>query len=110
MVKSAADLATAFSARYPNASASGSVDSISASAESGTVDSVQAMAVKGFASVSGALQYVRAKEHFYVGGELIAKGDYVQVTEGDAGRLERAGRAVPVSDADVAAAQKKDGK
>ena len=108
MVKSAADLASSFHSRFPNAGRGGTVDSLAASAEPGTVDSVEAMAVTNYASVSGPLQFVQAVAHFRVGGTVIKRGDYVQVTAADAKRFEYSGRAILVSDEQAAAAAKKE--
>lgn len=108
-VLSAAALAGGTATRYPNATAdhSTTIDNIFASAEATPLPRIDAMAsVKGFASVNGSLQWVQAKEHFFVSGEMISKGDFVQVSEGDAKRLVNAAKADLASDADVAAAQK----
>lgn len=106
-ILSAALIAGNFSARYPSAAPAqaGQVDSISASADSGQVDSIQASAFKGFAAVAGKLQWVQALEHFFQAGSLILKDDFVQVVEEDAKRLFAAGRALFVSDDEVAKAQ-----
>jgi hypothetical protein len=98
-------LAESFSARYPNATSSGVIDAIAASAKSGQVDSIQAGSVKGFAVVSGKLQWVKAVEHFYQSGELIQIGDFVQVQIEDATRLKNAAKAEFATDAEVTAAQ-----
>lgn len=103
-------LNSAFAARYPLAQG-GTVDSINASAEKaeagGTVESLQAAgAVRGFAAVSGLLQWVKATDNFYQGGELIQTGDYVQVQESDARTLRRTGRAVDATDQEVADASR----
>lgn len=103
-VLTAVALAASFADRFPNAQP-GVLKSLDASAESGTVDSIQAAAVKGFASVSGKLVWVKATEHFYQSGELIQAGDFVQVEDNDARRLINVGRAEYASDEQVAAAQ-----
>lgn len=104
-ITSAATLLAAFALRLPTGP--GSVASVSASADEdeGQVETIQAMAVKGFAQVSGPLQYVKAKEHFYAAGEPIFAGDYVQLTQEEAKRLVAADRAELATEADVAAAE-----
>ncbi len=103
-IRTLESLQSAFAARYPQG---GQVDSISASAEGGTVASIQAAgAVRGFAAVSGPLQWVRATDHFYQGGELIQAGDFVQVQDSDARSLRRTGRAVDATDQEVADASR----
>ena len=102
-----AALAASFAARYPNAAAAGTVESLQAgAAEPGTVGKLEAGAVRGFAANAGKLQFVKALTHFYVEGELIQEGDFVQVTEPDAKMLRNAGRAEFASDEEIAAAQK----
>ena len=66
---------------------------------------IQAAGVHGFSS-AGKLQYVKASDHFLVGGEVIQQGEYVQLPEADARSLVAAGRAELATDDDVAAAQK----
>lgn len=70
------------------------------------IDSLQAMAVRGFASVSGNLKWVKATQHFYVAFEPITAGDLLQIPEKDAAGLVRDGKAVYATDDEIAAAQK----
>lgn len=104
-VRTADQLLGSFSSRFNNAPLPGTVD-LSASGEETKVDSIQAMAVKGFAQVSGPLQFVKASDHFYAAGEMVFAGDYVQLTQQDADLLVKAGRAEYATDEEVAKAQK----
>ena len=107
---SAVALAASLQARYPNALQEQGL-TIHAGADSTTLDQVHAAgSVKGFAAISGSLQWVRANEHFLAGGELVMKDDYVQVQETDAKRLVNAGRAELATEEEVAAVQKKAAK
>jgi hypothetical protein len=102
-VITAAAIAAAYSARYPNAGA-GVVDSIEAGA--GKAKNIDAAAVKGFAEVSGKLQWVKAVNgHFLHAGETIREGDYVQLQANVAQRLIANNQAEPATDAEVQAAQ-----
>jgi hypothetical protein len=102
MFHTAQSIAERFAARYPQA---GLVASIEAGA--GKAEKLEAAAsVKGFADVSGKLQWVKAVDgHFLHAGELIKEGDYVQLQANVAKRLINNGQAEAATDADVAAAQ-----
>ena len=101
----AAALSASFNARNPApAEQSGTVATISAS---GVLPEVRAQAMRNYSQVSGSLQWVKAKEHFFVAGETVLEGDLVQVTELDAKRLRNIGRAEFATDEEVAAAQGK---
>jgi len=78
---SAPALSAAFAARYPQSNV---LESLSASADKGTLSAVQAQAVRGFSTVTGKLQWVKATENFYEAGELIKAGDFVEMRELDA--------------------------
>ena len=99
----AAALTTSFNKRNPAPTQPAVIADLQAS---GTVDKLEAQAVRGYSQVSGKLQYVKASEHFFVAGELIQAGDYVEVTEDDAKRLRNAGRAEYATTEEVGAAQK----
>ena len=109
-ILTAAALLAGYTSRNHIGPQPGTVNIIAASAEElpedTTLDTVQAMSVKGFATVAGPLQFIKAKENFYVAGEPVYIDDFVQVTSEDAKRLVAAGRADLASDDDVNAAQK----
>ena len=104
----AAAIAAGFAARYP--SHSGTLESLEAGAAKGKLPSVEAGAVKGFSAVSGKLQWVRAKEHFYVSGEIVQSGDFVQVQERDARTLINSHQAEEATQEAVDAAAQKSSK
>lgn len=99
-VLSAAFIAGAFAAAHPQA---GVIDSLEAGA--GKVPSVEAAAIRTTALPPGKLQYVRATSHFFVAGELVKEGDYVQVQKDIATRLIRNDQAVAVTDDEVRQAE-----
>ena len=98
-VLSAAALSAAFAARYSQFNV---IDSISASADKGKLSTVQAQAVRGFSTVTGKLQWVKATENFYEAGELVKAGDFVEMRELDANAVIARGFAV-ASTAEAAA-------
>lgn len=108
MFHSAQSIAERFNARYPNPGGDSAVSGVipSINAGQGKADSIEAAAVRGFAEVSGKLQWVRATNgHFLHAGETIREGDFVQLQSNVADRLVRNGQAEAVSDDEVRAAQ-----
>lgn len=99
-VLTAAALATAFAARYPQA---GVIDNLSAGEEA--VGSLEAQAARSFNQVGGKLKWVKCTEHFREAGEVIEPGEFVQMREHDANGVVNARRAVFATDEEVAAAQ-----
>ena len=99
-IHTAATLAAAFQSRYPTA-ATDRLASLDAAAE---LDSVEAMAVRGFASVSSKLVWVRATSHFFVNGEFVSDGDYVELEGSEAHALLRREQALPATAEEAAAA------
>ena len=89
--------------RYPNQAEAGEGITLLASEEGARIE---AAAVRGFSAGPATLVYVKAKEHFYVAGEFIGIGDFVQVTDQEAKQLVALGRADLATDDAVAAAQK----
>ncbi len=95
---SIAALGAAFSARYP-VSPAGTVH-----LQAGESVELQAAAFRPFSSV-GKTVHVKAVEHFFVAGEVVTKGDIVEVPDADAKHLIRIEKAVVATDAEVAEAQ-----
>lgn len=102
-ILSAALVAAAFESRHPNADV---IDSIEAG--TGKVEKVEAAAIRTSALPAGKLQYVKATSHFFIAGELVTEGDYVQVQKDVATRLIRNDQAVAATDEEVRAAESDD--
>lgn len=99
-ILTAAAIAASYEARHP--AQAGIIENLAASGD--TVAGLQAAAVRPYAVPTGKLVYVKALEHFYVAGELVQIGDYVQVSEKESRGLVNIGRAEIATDEDVAAA------
>lgn len=105
-VLSAALVSAAFAARYPNHApdaVGGTIESINAAEEN--AGSIQAAAVVGFQSNPGKLEWVKANEHFLASGQIVHKGDYVQLKQDTAKMLVANGRAEIVTEDEVQKAQ-----
>lgn len=104
MILTADAVQAGFAKRYPGAG--GVTPSIEAGARvGGQVAAVDAAAVKTAPLPVGKLQYVRAKSHFFVAGELVQEGDYVQVQKDIATRLVRNDQAEAVTEDEVRQAE-----
>ena len=103
-VITAAYLATAFAARYPNPGGDSALPGVipSIDAGAGKVDAVEAAAIRPGSTPQGKLQWVRATGgHFLVAGELVKEGEYVQLPKNIATRLVHSQQAVEVSEDEV---------
>ena len=102
-ILSAVALAFAFQARYPNAALPANIDQLTA--EEGEVESISAMAVRGYQTMSGPLQWVRAIDNFFEAGEIVQIGDFVEVSIATGILLRKNSRAVFATQDEVNAAQ-----
>jgi hypothetical protein len=96
--------AAAFGARYPNAGVIDSAPVALQASEDATID-VQAAAFRGYTTGDKTV-YVKAQTHFFVAGDVVSKGDVIEVTESEARYLKSCNKAVRATDEEVGAAKK----
>jgi NADPH-dependent ferric siderophore reductase len=106
MFHSAKSIAENFAARHPNPGVVGSIE-----AGKDKTASIEAAAIRTAALPAGKQQWVRATGgHFFIAGELVKDGEFVQVQRDIATRLKSSGQAEFVTDAEVAEAAGSKGK
>lgn len=105
-ILSAAFLTAALAARYPNPAPEAVGGTIDISASEENIGTVQAAAVRGFQANPGKLEWVRANEHFFEAGEIVHRGDYVQLKADVAKALSASGRGTIVTEDEVKSASK----
>jgi hypothetical protein len=101
--------AAAFASRYPNPGGTvpGTVDLQAAAAKADKTEplALEASAFRGFAP-GDKLVCVKATTPFFVAGEVVAKGDVIEVTASEARYLKSTNKAHAATDEEIAAAKK----